>query len=154
MIRGAAREGKEQLPNALDQAIASTELKAGITAWWWTPFNILQWLALLTALGGFAWLGVLAALGYLQLPVPEVPLVQGWPVPTVMIAGGTLLGIVLAILAKFIAGAAARARGAAARKRLKAAVAAVAEKLVVEPVELEVSRLASFNTALKAAGAQ
>jgi hypothetical protein len=55
------------------------------------------------------------------------------------------------VLAKFIAGAAARARGAAARKRLKAAVAAVAEDLVVEPVELEVSRLGSFNKALQAA---
>ena len=76
---------------------------------------------------------------------------QGWPVPTVMIAGGALLGIVLAVLAKFIAGAAARARGAAARKRLKASVAAVAEDLVVEPVELEVSRLGSFNKALQAA---
>ena len=151
VIRGAAREGREQLPDALDQAIASTELKAGGTSWWWTAFNVVQWIALLTALGGFAWLGVLAALGYLQLPVPEVPLVQGWPVPTVMIAGGALLGIVLAVLAKFIAGAAARARGAAARKRLKASVAAVAEDLVVEPVELEVSRLASFNKALQAA---
>ena len=151
VIRGAAREGRDRLPDALDQAIASTDLKAAGKAWWWTPFNIVQWLALLTALGGFAWLGVLAALGYLQLPVPEVPMVQGWPVPTVMIAGGALLGIVLALLAKLIAGAAARARGAAARKRLKASVAAVAEDYVVEPVELEVSRLASFSRALQAA---
>ena len=120
VIRSAAREGRDQLPDALDQAIASTELKAGGISWWWRVFNVVQWIALLAALGGFAWLGVLAALGYLQLPVPEVPLVQGWPVPTVMIAGGALLGIVLAVLAKFIAGAAARARGAAARKRLKA----------------------------------
>ena len=79
------------------------------------------------------------------------PLVEGWPVPTVMIVGGALLGIVLAILAKFIAAAAARARGSAARKRLRASVAAVAEDLVVEPVALEVSRLASFHKALQAA---
>ncbi|MCB5275741.1 GTPase Era [Arthrobacter sp. SO5] len=150
-IRGAAREGRERLPDALDQAIASTELKAGGISWWWTAFNAVQWVALLAALGGFAWLGVLAALGYLQLPIPDVPLVQGWPVPTVLIAGGALLGIVLAVLAKFIAGAAARARGAAARKRLGSAVAAVAEDLVVGPVELEVSRLGFFNKALEAA---
>lgn len=151
VIRGAAREGREQLPDALDLAIAATDLKAGRNPWWWTPFNILQWLALLTALAGFGWLGVLAALGYLQLPVPQVPFVEGWPVPTVMIAGGALLGIILAVLAKFIAGAAARARGSGARKRLKASVAAVAEELVAEPVELEASRLASFNKALQAA---
>ncbi|WP_427007070.1 GTPase [Pseudarthrobacter sp. H2] len=151
VIRGAAREGRERLPDALDQAVASAELKAGRSSWWWTMFNAIQWLALLAALGGFGWLGVLAGLGYLQLPVPEVPRVQGWPVPTVMIGGGVLLGIILAIAAKAVAGAAARARGAAARKRLRSAVAAVAEKFVVEPVEREVGRLASFNKALQSA---
>ncbi|MDR6506641.1 GTPase [Arthrobacter oryzae] len=150
-IRGAAREGREQLPDALDQAIAGTELLAGRKSWWWGLFNVVQWLALLAALGGLAWLGGLAGLGYLQLPVPEVPRVEGWPVPTLMIAGGVVLGIVLAIAAKFIAGAAAGLRAAAARKKLNAAVAAVADRLVVEPVEVEVSRLKSFNAALKSA---
>jgi GTPase Era involved in 16S rRNA processing len=150
-IRGAAREGREQLPDALDQAIAGTDLLAGRKSWWWGLFNVVQWLALLAALGGLAWLGGLAGLGYLQLPVPEVPRVEGWPVPTLMIAGGMVLGIVLAIAAKFIAGAAAGLRAAAARKKLNAAVAAVADRLVVEPVEVEVSRLKSFNTALKSA---
>jgi hypothetical protein len=69
----------------------------------------------------------------------------------VMIGGGVLLGIILAVAAKAIAGAAARARGAAARKRLRSAVAAVAENFVVDPVEREVGRLASFNKALAAA---
>ena len=151
-IRSAAREGRDQLPDALDQAIAGTELLAGRKSWWWGLFNVVQWLALLAALGGLAWLGALAGLGYLQLPVPEVPRVEGWPVPTLMIAGGVVLGIVLAIAAKFIAGAAAGLRAAAARRKLNAAVAAVADRLVVEPVEVEVSRLKSFNAALKSAG--
>jgi GTP-binding protein EngB required for normal cell division len=154
VLRGAAREGREQLPDALDQAIASADLKAGRKSWWWTVFNVIQWLALLTALGGFAWLGVLAALGYLQLPVPAVPMVEGWPVPTVMIAGGALLGVVLALAAKFIAGAAARARGAAARRRLKAAVESVGDGLIVDPVEAELGRLRSFRRALTEAGRQ
>ncbi|MBT2536485.1 GTPase [Arthrobacter sp. ISL-69] len=151
-IRSAAREGRDQLPDALDQAIAGTDLLAGRKSWWWGLFNTVQWLALLAALGGLAWLGVLAGLGYLQLPVPEVPRVEGWPVPTLLIAGGAVLGIVLAIAAKVIAGAAAGLRAAAARKKLNAAVAAVADRLVVEPVEVEVSRLKSFNAALKSAG--
>jgi hypothetical protein len=149
-IRSAAREGRERLPDALDQATAGTELLAGRKSWWWGLFNLVQWLALLTALGGLAWLGVPAGLGYLLLPVPEVPRVEGWPVPTLMIAGGAVLGIVLAVAGKFIAGAAAGLR-AAARKKLNAAVAAVANRLVVEPVEVEVSRLKSFNAALKSA---
>ncbi|MBT2552991.1 GTPase [Arthrobacter sp. ISL-5] len=152
-IRGAAREGRERLPDALDQAIAGADLKAGKKSWWWGVFNVIQWLALLTAVGGLGWLGVLAVLGYLQLPVPEVPRVEGWPIPTLMIAGGAVLGIFLAVTAKFITAAAARMRAAAARKRLKSAVADVAGKLVVEPVEVEISRLKSFNAAVKAAAA-
>ena len=151
VIRSAAREGRDRLPDAVDQAIAATDLSAGRKSWWWGGFNAVQWLALVTALAGFAWLGVLAALGYLQLPVPEVPRVQGWPVPTVMIGGGVLLGILLAVAARFIARAAAASRGAVARKRLQSAVAVVAQDLVVDPVELEISRLASFNAALKTA---
>lgn len=150
-IRSAAREGRERLPDALDQAIAGTDLDGNRASWWWGVFNVVQWLALLTVLGGLGWLGVLAALGYFQLPVPEVPRVEGWPVPTLMIASGVVLGIFLAVTGRFIAAGAARARAARARKRLADSVAAVAHALVVEPVELEVSRLAAFNAALKRA---
>lgn len=150
-IRAAAREGREQLPDALDQAIAGTELSAGRGSWWWRLFNVMQWLALVAAVAGLGWLGVLAALGYFQLPVPEVPRVEGWPVPTVLVAGGALLGVVLALAARTLAGMAAGARARAARRRLEAAVDAVARDLVVAPVELEASRLAAFNGALKVA---
>ncbi|MBE4719703.1 GTPase [Pseudarthrobacter sp. AB1] len=150
-IRGAAREGREALPDALDQAIAGTDVLASRKSWWWGVFNVAQWLALLTVLGGLGWLGVLGGLGYLQLPVPEVPKVEGWPAPTLMIAGGVALGIFLALTGKYIGAGAARARAARARKRLRAAVGEVAWDFVVEPVEVEVSRLASFNAALKSA---
>lgn len=148
-IRSAAREGREQLPDALDRAIAGTDLRAGRTSWWWGVFNVVQWIALLTALGGVGWLGVLAVLGYLQLPVPEVPRLEGWPVPTLMIAGGALLGIVLALAGRIFASMAARSRAGAARRRLQAAVSDVAERLVVEPVQVELTRFASFRDALK-----
>ena len=150
-IRSAAREGRDRLPDALDQAIAGTDLAANRKSWWWGLFNVVQWLALLTVLGGLGWLGVLAALAYLQLPVPDVPMVEGWPVPTLMIAGGVALGIVLALAGRFIAGAAAGARARKARRRLHAAVSKVAGELVVEPVDAEVHRLEAFNAALKAA---
>ncbi|MGG5175454.1 GTPase [Pseudarthrobacter sp. J1763] len=150
-IRGAAREGREKLPGALDHAIASTDLKAERKSWWWGIFNVLQWLALLTAVGGLGWLGVLAVLGYLQMPVPEVPRVEGWPYPTLMIAGGVALGILLAMLGKVFAAGAARARAASARKKLAASIRAVAQREIVEPVDLEVNRLKSFNKALKTA---
>ncbi|MDE8670719.1 50S ribosome-binding GTPase [Pseudarthrobacter sp. H3Y2-7] len=151
-IRGAAREGRDALPDALDQAIAGTDLMTFRKSWWWGVFNVVQWLALAVVVGGLGWLGVLAGLAYFQLPVPDVPRVEGWPLPTLMIAGGVALGIFLALTGKVISAGAARSRAAKARKRLRAAVGKVAGDLVVEPVEIEVSRLSSFNSALKAAG--
>lgn len=150
-IRGVAKDGREQLPDALDQAIAGTDLKATKRPLWWMLFNTLQGLALLLAVGGLGWLGVLAVLGYFQMPVPEVPRTEGWPWPTLMVAGGVVLGIVLAISGRILGGWAARVRASGAAKRLKAAVAAVAEQRIVEPVEVEITRLKAFNAALKAA---
>ena len=34
-------------------------------SWWWTAFNVVQWLGLLVAAGGLGWLGVLAGAGLL-----------------------------------------------------------------------------------------
>jgi hypothetical protein len=150
-IRAVARDGREQLPDALDQAIAGTDLKATKRPVWWALFNSLQWLAFVVAVGGLGWLGVLAALGYFQMPVPDVPRTEGWPWPTLMVAGGVALGILLAIVGRFLGGWAAKLRASGAAKRLKVSVAAVAEKRIVEPVEVEITRLKAFNAALKAA---
>jgi GTPase Era involved in 16S rRNA processing len=148
-IRAVARDGREQLPDALDQAIAGTDLKAAKRPVWWALFNSLQWLAFVVAVGGLGWLGVLAALGYFQMPVPDVPRTEGWPWPTLMVAGGVALGILLAIVGRFLGGWAAKLRASGAAKRLKVSVAAVAEKRIVEPVEVEMTRLKAFNAALK-----
>ncbi|MFJ4027752.1 GTPase [Paenarthrobacter sp. NPDC089989] len=150
-IRGVARDGREQLPDALDQAIAVTDLKASKRPFWWGLFNGFQWLALLLAIGGLAWLGVVAALGYFQLPVPEVPRTEGWPWPTLLVAGGAVLGVILALGGRLLGAGAARVRARGAARRLKAAVGLVATERIVEPVEVEVTRLSAFNAALKAA---
>ncbi|GAB4099622.1 GTPase [Sinomonas halotolerans] len=147
-IRAAARDGREGLPDALDQAVASTDLGARRRSWWWGLANVLQWLALVTALGGAAWLGVLALLGYLQLPVPAAPRVEDWPVPTLMIAGGGLLGIVLGLALAPVAALGARRRAARARRRLAEAVRAVAEREVAAPVVEQVARCEAFSAAL------
>ncbi|HKU36426.1 MAG TPA: GTPase [Paenarthrobacter sp.] len=150
-IRGVAREGRDKLPDALDQAVAGTDLRTSKRPIWWAVFNVVQWLAFVLAVGGLGWLGVLAALGYFQLPVPEVPKTEGWPWPTLMVAGGAVLGVVLALAGRLLGGWAARIRARGAARRLKAAVAKVAGEHIVDPVEVEIARLKAFNDALKAA---
>lgn len=151
-IRQAARSNRARLPDALDQAVAGADLKANTRAWWWPLFSVIQWLALLVALGGLVWLGVLAGLGYFQMPVPETPKVEDWPVPTLMVLGGAVLGIFLALTSKFLAVAGAGGRATQARRRLRESVAGVSEELVVDPTEAEVAHYRAFREALAAAG--
>ncbi|MEO8219837.1 MAG: GTPase [Specibacter sp.] len=147
-IRAAARSRRGELPDALDQAVAGTNLLANTRAWWWPVFSVIQWLALLVAVGGLLWLGALAALGYFQMPVPQTPKVEGWPVPTLMVLAGVVLGIFLAVTSKFLALAGGRGRAALARRRLRERVAAVSHVLVEEPTETEIERYRNFQQAL------
>ncbi|SED99681.1 50S ribosome-binding GTPase [Arthrobacter alpinus] len=153
-IRAAARNNRERLPDALDQAVSGTDLKANTRAWWWPVFAVIQWVALLVAVGGLLWLGALAALGYFQMPVPEAPKVEDWPVPTLMVIAGVVLGIFLAITSKFLAMAGAGGRAAQARRRLRESVTEVAEDLVVTPVEAEIAQHRAFQEALEGARAR
>jgi GTP-binding protein EngB required for normal cell division len=147
-VRRAARASAGALPDALDQAIARTELGAGRGAWWWPLAGGLQWLALATATAGFLWLGVLFVLGYLQLAVPRAPTVEGVPVPTAMIGGGLLFGMVLAAFARFVSRFGSKLRGRAASRRLRASVMDVAHELVAAPVAGELERYRSFLEAV------
>ncbi|MDO5634780.1 MAG: 50S ribosome-binding GTPase [Micrococcus sp.] len=147
-LRRAGRRHQDALPDAVDQAIAGAELGAGRGSWWWPVFNVLQWLALVIALGGAGWLGAYALAGYLQFPLPDAPRVEGFPVPTLLLIGGILLGLVLALAAVPMSRVAARARGRAARRAIESRTRQVGERLVVEPLRAEIERHDRFRTAV------
>src|SRR5207237_850020 len=79
-----------------------------------------------------------AVLGYLRLddvvPVPEV---RGIAVPTWLLVGGVIAGLLASLIARLVNGAAASRRARRAEKSLHAAVSEVAQELVVGPVESE-----------------
>ncbi len=151
-IRRAARRHRETLPDELDQAISSTDLRAGATSWWWHVVNVLHWLALLAAVAGLGWLGVLAGAAYLQFDLPPAPDVEGFPIPSLLLAGGLVFGILLALLTAPLVRLGARARAGGARRRLNASVSALARERVAEPVRAEIERYGRFREALAAAG--
>jgi putative protein kinase ArgK-like GTPase of G3E family len=146
-VRAAARSGEATLPDALDQAVAGADLHAGRTSWWWRVLDVLQWLALLVGVVGLGWLGLNAALAFLGVPPPPMPMVEDlWipiPLPTVMlvlaIAAGILLGVAGGAIAA-LTGAWHRRR---ARRVLTARVRETALELVVEPVDATLALAAS-----------
>ncbi len=149
-IRDAARGTSEDLADALDSAITGTDLETGRKGWWML-FGVLQWIAFAALVAGLAWLGVLAVLGFLQLPAIEAPRVEGFPMPTLLILGGLATGILLGVVAALLARWGAGRRASRVRRWLLAACSRAAHDVVLRPVEGEVERCNEFSAAVHAA---
>ena len=103
-----------------------------------------------SGIGGL-WLAVLAGAGYLRVPAPEPPSWGDVPIPTVALVAGVLLGLLLAGVARLLASVGARRQARAATARMRAAVAEVADRLVVEPVEQVLDELVRTREAAQLA---
>ncbi len=150
-VRRASVSRLPDLNDALDKAVVGTDLGVSRTPVWWRLVRALQWLLLLTAVGGAVWLGALAVMGYLQLPAPETPSWQGVPVPTLMLLGGVAVGVALALLSRVFVSVSARSKARTADRRLRSAIEEVTERLVVEPIEAEVAAYRATRDGLAAA---
>ena len=149
--RARARTAAATLPDALDQAVASTRLDAERVPTWWRVVGLGQWALLVALVAGLAWLAGLAVLAYLRLPEPSTPLWFGLPAPTVLALGGAVAGILLAVLARVAGAWGARRRGARARARLRTAVGQVADERLVRPVSAEMRALERCRAASRLA---
>lgn len=177
--RSRGQAGIDELPDALDQAVAATRVEASRRPLWWSVVNVLQWTLIALVVVGLAWLLVLFGFAYLQLPPPPTPVLSlpTWsgdgvvfpgapepgggldvdpyrvPWPTLMVLGGLALGLVVALVCRGLAALGARRRAAGARRRLRRSVAGVADRLVRTPVAEELDRLAACRAAASRATA-
>ncbi len=149
-LRATATEATRRLPDALDQAVAATDVQIGRRPVWWWIVGFFQWLGLLLATAGALWLLALAAASFLQLDL-TAPDVGALPVPTIMLVGGALIGVVLAGVSLAAARTGAARRAATVRKQLRDVVARVAEDVVVEPLERALGAYRTFGKALRKA---
>ena len=90
--RAAAVPSAQDLRDAADQAVVSTDLGLRRPAWW-RVLGALQLLLALAAVVGLVWLVALAITGWLKLPEPGTPYLGAIPVPTLMLLGGLLIGV-------------------------------------------------------------
>jgi GTP-binding protein EngB required for normal cell division len=132
-VHAAARPSGGDLADALDQAVLGADLGLRRPAWW-RVVGALQWALTAAAVVGGAWLVTLGVLGALRLPEPRTPY-AGWvPVPTLLLLGGLLLGLLLGVVVRTVGQGSARRRAEQARTRLLSAVRLVAEQRVTGPV--------------------
>jgi GTP-binding protein EngB required for normal cell division len=138
-VRRASVSRLPDLNDRLDSALSGTELNADRIPVWAGFVRVLQWLLLLAALAGFVWLGVLAGDRYLSDSTPSTPEVGGFLLPTVLLLGGVILGVLLALACRLLVSATARSRARSADHRLRDAISGVADELVVVPVRGELT---------------
>jgi hypothetical protein len=127
------------LPDLLDRTVAGTDLGASRRPRWWLPVGFLQVVLAIAAIAGLVWLLALLGLDWLRFPEPPLPHVGRVPLPTLLLVGGALAGLLLALLARRLAVLGGRRRARAARRRLRRRVEEVAENRVLAPVEHELS---------------
>jgi GTP-binding protein EngB required for normal cell division len=136
-VRRASVSRLPDLNDRLDSALSGTELNADRIPVWAGLVRVLQWLLLLAALTGLVWLGVLSFDRYLTDSNPSTPEVGGLLVPTVLLLGGVVLGLLLALFCRLLVAGTARSRARSADRRLREAISGVADELVVAPVRSE-----------------
>lgn len=149
-LNAAARSRTADLPDALDRAVAKTDLGITRKPFWWRAVGLLQWALVLAALGGLGWLIVGYALRALGLPAVNYPKIGETPLPTLLLLGGLVLGLLLWLLLKPIVNWAARRARRRAEQRLRAAITEVAREYVVAPVREVLNSYAQAREALTA----
>ncbi|WP_185995051.1 YfjP family GTPase [Nocardioides campestrisoli] len=136
-IRRASVARLPELGDRLDKALGGTDLGPQKLPVWAGAVRVLQWALILAALTGAVWLGVLALGTYARVPEPPTPTWGGFALPTLLLLGGVVLGVLLALLCRVLVSATARRRARVADKALRDAIGEVSDELVVAPIRTE-----------------
>ena len=150
-VRAASVSRLPDLNDRLDRAVASTDLGADKIPVWAGLVRVLQYLLIVSALLGAGWLALLAFGSYARLPEPPTPEVGSFPVPTLLLLGGIGLGLLLALVCRWLVSLTARARARTADKRLRDAISEVSAAMVVEPIQAELASYGEVREGLSAA---
>jgi hypothetical protein len=145
----AARSRSDDLSDALDVAVARTDLGLSRRPVWWRVIGGLQWLLAVVGALGLAWLVVRYALFALALPEPPTPRWGEVPLPTLMLGVGLLGGLLLSVGLRPVVGIAAGRKANRAARRMREAVSAVAREMVLDPVRDVLRAYAEAHAAVR-----
>ncbi|WP_245927676.1 GTPase [Nocardioides silvaticus] len=146
-VHDAATGRLQETDDALDRGLASVDLRADRVPGWVGLVRVLQWLLFLAAIGSGAWWALLAVQGTLD----DAPEVSGLAVPMLGLAAGLVLGVLLWLVVRPMAGRSARERGDDADHAMREVVAGVLSHQVVEPTNRVLASYASFRSGIGSA---
>lgn len=139
-VADAATPEGSVIGDRLDQAVVGTSLRAR-TPLWWGLFGVLQILFAAAAIIGAAWLGLLFILGLFQMDgLLTTPFWGPLPVPSVLLFGGLLAGMLLAGLSRFLAAIGGPRRARTMERRLQDSIETAATETVLDPIHAVLDR--------------
>jgi GTPase Era involved in 16S rRNA processing len=149
-VRRATTSDFDDLHDALDKAIASTDLGVTKKPGWIRTLGLIQWLLFLAAVGGAGWAATLAVMN-LSGDAPDAPMIGSVSVPLLLVLVGVVVGICLGFLARLAVDVSARRTAQEASEALHQSIATVAHQRIFAPIESELAAYDATRTALRAA---
>lgn len=158
-LRTAAFSERDSLLEDLRSTVGRETVAAGKSPLWWSAIAWLQRVLAGTAVVGLVWLIAVAVLGgFFQFAteplLPPTPEAEWIPLPSALLIGGVVLGLLVGLLAKIPLGVGAKRRARTARKAIEAKVASQVEARVIEPVSSVVADQAEMARLLDVAVGQ
>ncbi|MGH1488990.1 MAG: GTP-binding protein [Acidimicrobiales bacterium] len=156
LVAAAATPDPHVLNDQIDTAISeSVREEHAEGRRWWNAVGFLQMLLAVAVVVGAVWLGLLAFAAYLQLPELPTPRTY-WdiPIPTGLLVGGVLFGLLAAFLAARAAAVGAARRSRAVRQSAERSVREVSEELILEPIRVELNSRQELRRLLMSAKGQ
>ena len=149
LVAEAGTPAADELNDRIDTAIAeAARARQGDHPGWWRAVGLVQWALALATMAGLVWLALLAVAAYLRIPEPPTPTYRDIPVPTGLLLGGIVLGLLVAFVAARLAAVGAARRARAVRRRAERAVGSVTDDLVIQPIERELANRSELRELL------
>lgn len=139
-LRATAAGGADDLASGLTALTGRTARDTLRQPRWWSVVRTLHRALMAAAAVGAVWLVALAiAGGFLRLDTDPLLIdTPGWewiPLPSLLLLGGLVVSLVLALLVRIPVAVSARRRGAVARRALQSAVADLADRTVLAELQ-------------------
>ncbi|HKE68066.1 MAG TPA: GTPase, partial [Nocardioidaceae bacterium] len=132
-VSRASTSDFDDLHDALDKAIASTDLGVTRKPAWVRILGIVQWLLFVAAVAGAGWLITLGVMDLAGSDAPEPPTVGSVSVPLLMALVGFVLGICLGLAARLAVDVSGRRTADQASDALHQSIATVAHQRIFAP---------------------
>ncbi len=150
-VSRASTSDFDDLHDALDKAIASTDLGVTRKPAWVRILGIVQWLLFVAAVAGAGWLITLGVMDLAGSDAPEPPTIGSVSVPLLIALVGFVLGICLGLAARLAVDVSARRTADHASDALHQSIATVAHQRIFAPIDAEIQAYDATRAALRAA---